>query len=212
LAHRAYLALWNRRSTHNLLGNTIGATHGQWLAPGFSGVGAGMDSFFEYGIKGAILLSELSLRYCKSLLTSQRTDDDTYLDIFQDSYSAIQTFVRTDDGFIVSRSPHVWSPLNYKQYRPVQFRVLHPATPSTIDSLAAFLPGMQVLAGDLESAIKAHLVYWNLWRRYSAIPESWDWVDRRIEWAGWPGRPEFIESTFYLYQVSPTLSMIRMDC
>ena len=56
LARQAYLALWNRRSPHNLLGNTIGVTHGQWLAPGLSGVGAGMDSFFEYGIKAAILL------------------------------------------------------------------------------------------------------------------------------------------------------------
>lgn len=88
------------------------------------------------------------------------------------------------------------------QYRPVQFRSLQLSSPSTIDSLAAFMPGMQVLAGDVESAIQGHLVFWNLWRKYSALPESWDWQDRRIQWAGWPGRPEFIESTYYLYQVS----------
>lgn len=28
--------------------------------------------------------------------------DDMYLDIFQDSYAALQTHVRTSDGFIVS--------------------------------------------------------------------------------------------------------------
>lgn len=56
LASKAFLAVWNRRSTYNLLGNTIGATHGHWLAPGLSGVGAGMDSYFEYGLKAAILL------------------------------------------------------------------------------------------------------------------------------------------------------------
>jgi mannosidase alpha-like ER degradation enhancer 1 len=61
---------------------------------------------------------------------------------------------------------------------------------------------MQVLAGDLESAIRSHLVYWNLWRRYGGLPESWSWQERRIEWAGWPGRPEFIESTYYLFRVS----------
>jgi mannosidase alpha-like ER degradation enhancer 1 len=58
LAQRAYLAIWNRRSTHNLVGNTIGVTHGHWLAPGLTGVGAGIDSYFEYGIKAAILLGE----------------------------------------------------------------------------------------------------------------------------------------------------------
>jgi mannosidase alpha-like ER degradation enhancer 1 len=48
--------LWNRRSPHDLLGNTIGAVHGQWLAPGMTTVGAGVDSYFEYGIKASILL------------------------------------------------------------------------------------------------------------------------------------------------------------
>jgi mannosidase alpha-like ER degradation enhancer 1 len=93
-----------------------------------------------------------------------------------------------------------------RQYRPIQFRLLQVGNPPTIDSLSAFLPGMQVLAGDLESAIRSHLVYWNIWRRYSAIPESWDWTKREVEWAGWPGRPEFIESTYYLYRVRLMLS------
>jgi mannosidase alpha-like ER degradation enhancer 1 len=81
-------------------------------------------------------------------------------------------------------------------------RLLAQAEPSTIDSLSAFFPSVQVLAGDLESAIKGHLLFWNMWKRYSALPESWDWVNRKMEWAGWPGRPEFIESTYYLYKVS----------
>ena len=58
-AHLAYMAIWNKRSEHDLIGNGIGVSHGQWLQPGFSGVGAGIDSFFEYGMKAAILLSEL---------------------------------------------------------------------------------------------------------------------------------------------------------
>ncbi|ORX34541.1 glycoside hydrolase [Kockovaella imperatae] len=170
VARKAYQAVWDRRSPHNLLGNTIGAEHGQWLAPGMSGIQAGMDSYFEYAIKGAILLG-----------------DDTYLDIFDDAYAAIQTFVRTNDGFI---------------YRPVQFRTLQIAAPSTVDSLSAFFAGVQVLNGDLESAIRNHLVHWNLWRRYSGSPESWTWSNRDLHWTGWPGRPEFVESTYYLYQAT----------
>ncbi|WVF66261.1 hypothetical protein IAT40_001001 [Kwoniella sp. CBS 6097] len=177
LAHNAYMAIWNRRTAQNLLGNTIG-THGHWLSPGFSGVGAGMDSFFEYGIKAGIML-----------------DDDTYYDIFYDSYAAVQTHVRTPDGFI---------------YRPIQIRLLQPSSPSTIDSLSAFLPGMQVLAGDIESAIKSHLVFWNLWRKHDAMPESWQWTERNVEWAGYPGRPEFIESTYYLYQATKDPFYLRV--
>jgi hypothetical protein len=60
LAHKAYMAIWNRRSPHDLVGNMIGVQHGHWLVPGMSGVGAGIDSFFEYGIKAAIMLSTYS--------------------------------------------------------------------------------------------------------------------------------------------------------
>jgi mannosidase alpha-like ER degradation enhancer 1 len=74
-----------------------------------------------------------------------------------------------------------------------------------VDSLSAFFPGVMVLAGDIESAIRAHLVYWNIWRKFNAIPESWDTATGGIGWGGYPGRPEFVESTYYLYRVSVTL-------
>ncbi|CAK9783494.1 unnamed protein product [Cutaneotrichosporon oleaginosum] len=170
LAHRAFMALWNRRTAEDLVGNAISVNHGQWLQPGMSGTNAGIDSFFEYALKGAIML-----------------DDPTYMDVFHDAYAAIQTHVRTKDGFI---------------YRPVQLRSLRPASTSVIDSLSAFFPGVQVLAGDIESAIRNHLIFWNIWRRYSGIPESWAHDERVVGWAGWPGRPEFIESTYYLYTVT----------
>lgn len=79
--------LWNKRSPNDLVGNGIAVSHGHWLGPGVSGVNAGIDSFFEYALKAGILL-----------------DDSTYMDIFYDAFSAIQTHVRTDDGFIVSTS------------------------------------------------------------------------------------------------------------
>lgn len=71
-----------------------------------------------------------------------------------------------------------------------------------MDSLSAFFPGVMVLAGDLQSAIKAHLVFWNVWQKFSALPEAWDPSSRGVAWGGWPGRPEFIESTYYLHRVS----------
>lgn len=86
------MALWNRRTAEDLVGNAISVSHGQWLQPGMSGTNAGIDSFFEYAIKGAIML-----------------DDSRYMDVFHDAYAAIQTHVRTRDGFIVSPSLSLYS-------------------------------------------------------------------------------------------------------
>lgn len=58
LAHRAFMGLWNRRSDEDLLGNGISVANGQWLAPLVSGVQAGIDSYFEYALKAAIMLGK----------------------------------------------------------------------------------------------------------------------------------------------------------
>lgn len=73
-----------------------------------------------------------------------------------------------------------------------------------IDSLSAYYPGLLALAGELDEAISTHLLYTALWNRYSAMPERWNTItgniDNGIRW--WPGRPEFIESTWYLYRAT----------
>ncbi|KAF9914216.1 alpha mannosidase-like protein [Lobosporangium transversale] len=71
-----------------------------------------------------------------------------------------------------------------------------------VDSLSAFMPGVQVLGGDLESAIKNHLYYYNIWRKYQAIPERFDFVQQTVAIANYPLRPEFIESTYFLYRAT----------
>jgi mannosidase alpha-like ER degradation enhancer 1 len=50
---------------------------------------------------------------------------------------------------------------------------------TTIDSLSAFWPGLQVLAGDIEAAIQSHMTYANLWARcakshHSTFPDSFE--------------------------------------
>ena len=70
-----------------------------------------------------------------------------------------------------------------------------------IDSLSAYYPGLLTLAGEIEEAIQTHLFATALWTRYSALPERWNTATGSVEgglgW--WGGRPEFIESTYYLY-------------
>lgn len=73
-----------------------------------------------------------------------------------------------------------------------------------IDSLSAFYPGLLTLGGEVEEAVETHLLYAALWTRYSALPERWNIASSTIEgglrW--WGGRPEFIESTWYLYRAT----------
>jgi mannosidase alpha-like ER degradation enhancer 1 len=95
---------------------------------------------------------------------------------------------------------------------------------NTLDSLSAFWPGLQVLAGDVENAIKSHMFYWQLWKRYGGLPEVWDMNYQQATSMQYPLRPgepaacvfvsmretddrtELMESTWYLYRVSPPLS------
>ncbi|KNE89442.1 hypothetical protein PSTG_17102 [Puccinia striiformis f. sp. tritici PST-78] len=165
VARKAFYALWDRRSMINLFGNTIDIQTGQW-AYGVSSIGAGIDSFYEYILKSHILLQDNSL-----------------LEMWNQAYKAVMTYMRSPDGF--------W-------YRGVNMQTGAVAT-TTIDSLAAFWPGLQVLAGDIEAAIQSHLTYANLWARYSGIPEVFDIHRKQATSLGYPLRPEFIESNYFLY-------------
>ncbi|OBZ71803.1 ER degradation-enhancing alpha-mannosidase-like protein 1 [Grifola frondosa] len=168
-AYKAFFALWNRKSDLGLVGNTISTWTGAWLHPEVSGVGAGIDSFYEYALKWYIMSGEVE-----------------FLDVWQEAYAAIMRYSRSPDGF--------W-------YRNVN---IHTGDVSfaTFDSLSAFWPGLQVLAGDVENAIKSHLIYWNIWRGFSGLPEIWDMSYRQATSFQYPLRPEFVESTWYLYRAT----------
>ncbi|KAI8967221.1 glycosyl hydrolase family 47-domain-containing protein [Mycotypha africana] len=158
-------ALWERRSSLNLLGNVINIQTGHWIHTA-SSTGAGIDSVFEYMLKAAILF-----------------DDQVYHDMFNEAYRALLLFVRDSSGYL--------------------YRNVHMGTGSLmsywIDSLSAFFPGLQVLHGDLDTAIKNHLVYYHIWRKYHALPERFNFHDKTVDLAFYPLRPEFVESTYHLY-------------
>ncbi|KAF9780244.1 alpha mannosidase-like protein [Thelephora terrestris] len=168
-AYKAFFALWNRRSDIGLVGNTVSLRTGAWLSPEISGIGAGIDSFYEYALKWYVLSGEVE-----------------FLDVWHQSYAAVMRYSRTSNGY--------W-------FRNVN---IHSGDPAyfTIDSLSAFWPGLQVLAGDVENAIKAHLMYWNLWKRFSGMPEVFDTAFLQVTTWQYPLRPEFIESTWYLYRAT----------
>uniref|UniRef100_A0A2P2I5Z2 alpha-1,2-Mannosidase n=1 Tax=Hirondellea gigas TaxID=1518452 RepID=A0A2P2I5Z2_9CRUS len=82
-ALRAHLAAWRQRSSLDLLGNHIDVTTGRWTALD-AGIGAGVDSYFEYLVKGAALLQRPEL-----------------MQIFNSARLAIDRHLRHDDW-------HLW--------------------------------------------------------------------------------------------------------
>ncbi|KAJ1977755.1 hypothetical protein H4R35_002172 [Dimargaris xerosporica] len=168
VAQDALDAVWAMRSPRDLVGNAINLVQRQWI-DATSGIGAGIDSYFEYLLKSYVLLGE-----------------PRYLDMFNQAYTGLLRYARDATGYIYY-NVDMW------QGKPQN---------SWIDSLSAFFSGLQVLAGDVESAIRSHLVYYNIWQKYHAMPERFDTYYQVPVLSYYPLRPEFIESTYFLYQAT----------
>lgn len=114
-----------------------------------------------------------------------------YLQVWQESQDAIKHHLYRGHGY---QHPHY-----------VQADLQTGATRAFwVDSLSAFYPGVLTLAGKIEEATEIHLLATALWTRFSALPERWNVATGEIDngMAWWAGRPEFIESTYYLYQAT----------
>lgn len=205
-AKRAFWAVWERRSSIGLIGAGVDAERGHWIGS-YAGIGAGADSFFEYALKTHILLSGQELpsntTHSRTALTGQAggwldpndiytplsaqdNSPEAFLQAWHDAHSAIKRHLYTK-----AQHPHYVN-ANLVTGSPQAF---------WIDSLGAYYAGLLTLAGEVEEAIETHLLYAALWTRFSALPERWSLRENNVEgglgW--WPGRPEFIESTYYLY-------------
>lgn len=190
----AFFKLWRSRSQIDLLPMTVEPSQGKWLDT-ITGVGASIDSFYEYALKAWILFG----------------DDELY-EVFFKAYNALAVHSKGDWLHSVI---DVNTGLQYTTW---------------IDSLSAFWPGLQVLAGDLANAVKSHLSFLKLWNHYGGIPERWNYaflkdgeqdlvkwhkthpipnktlnethqmfLEQSISLEWYPLRPEFIESTYHLF-------------
>ena len=95
--------------------------------------------------------------------------------------------------------------LHKKFQRPVMQDV-HMHRPHTtskhfIDALGAFWPGLQVLMGDVKPAIESHEILYQIVQRHDFIPEAFT-SDFQIHWGQHLLRPEFVESTYFLYRAT----------
>ncbi|KAG8436066.1 hypothetical protein GDO86_007245 [Hymenochirus boettgeri] len=189
VARRAVRALWSLRSNDTgLFGNVVNIQTGQWVGKQ-SGLGAGLDSFFEYLLKSYILFGE---------------EED--LEMFNEAYKSIQNHLRR--GREACNEGEGDPPL-YVNVNMLNGQIMN----TWIDSLQAFFPGLQVLKGDIEDAICLHAFYYAIWKRYEALPERYNWQLQAPDVSFYPLRPELVESTYLLYQATknPFYLHVGMD-
>ncbi|KAF2361819.1 Glycoside hydrolase family 47 [Trinorchestia longiramus] len=177
-ARRAARALWARRhNTTELLGNVLDMNTGKWMSE-LSGVGAGLDSFYEYMLKSYILFGE----------------QEDYA-MFNVSYARIKQYMRRGRAACNRGTGD----------HPLYVNVLMSSGgthTSWIDSLQAAFAGLQVLAGDVEEAICTHALYWSIWQKFGVLPERYNWQSSAPDVLFYPLRPEFAEATYLLYQAT----------
>ncbi|KAM4582783.1 ER degradation-enhancing alpha-mannosidase-like protein 1 isoform 2-T2 [Fundulus diaphanus] len=189
VARRAVRALWNLRSNKTgLLGNVINIQTGQWVGKQ-SGLGAGMDSFYEYLLKSYILFGE----------------KEDYR-MFKAAYESIQNHMRRGRE---SCNEGEGDPPLYVNVNMFSGEIMN----TWIDSLQAFFPGLQVLNGDIDDAICLHAFYYAIWKRFGALPERYNWQLKAPDVLFYPLRPELVESTYLLYQATknPFYLHVGMD-
>uniref|UniRef100_A0A4W5M4W0 alpha-1,2-Mannosidase n=1 Tax=Hucho hucho TaxID=62062 RepID=A0A4W5M4W0_9TELE len=166
-ARKALDVLWEKRQRgSDLVGTVINIHNGDWVRRD-SGVGAGIDSYYEYLMKAYVLLG-----------------DNVYLERFNTHYRAIMKYI--------SQPPLL---LNVHMHNPTV------SVRSWMDSLLAFFPGLQVLRGDLKPAIETHEMLYQVTKQHKFLPEAFT-TEFRVHWGQHPLRPEFAESTYYLYKAT----------
>lgn len=106
--------------------------------------------------------------------------------MFQEAYRAVMHYLFTDPWYVevnMDSAAIVWPLFN---------------------SLQAFWPGLQVLAGDVDPAIRTHAAFFSVWKKYGFTPEGFNLATLSIQYGqkGYPLRPELIESTYWLYKAT----------
>lgn len=180
-ARGAVTALWRRRAPlTGLPGFTVNASSGDWTSR-MSGLGAGMDSFYEYLLKAYIMFGDM-------------VDYNRFTTLYRRVKRHMRVGRRHCNAASASSSGH---PL-YVNVDMTSGEIDN----TWVDSLQAAFPAVQLLAGDLEEAVCHHAFFYAVWKRYGALPERFNWHLNKAEVMFYPLRPELAESTYFLYRAT----------
>jgi mannosidase alpha-like ER degradation enhancer 2 len=190
-AKRALVETYNRRSPIGLVGTNINVETGKWTNTD-SHVSAEIDSYYEYLLKCAILF-----------------DDKDCRTMWEDSISKVHTYL-ADEGENMSKKnvngPIIVGDLWYGHADMNTGK----RTATASGALDAFFPALLALDGDLNRARALQDSMFKMWRANSIEPEEYDYKTGKVISAGYPLRPEIVESTYYLYQYTKDPKYLAM--
>jgi mannosidase alpha-like ER degradation enhancer 2 len=83
-------------------------------------------------------------------------------------------------------------------------------TSTIYGALDAFFPAVLALSGDLDRAARLQTSSFKMWNLHGIEPEEFDYAKMEVVSAGYPLRPEIVESTYYLYQYTKDPRYLRM--
>ena len=190
-AKRALVEIYKRRSPIGLVGESINADTGEWTDTD-SFIGSGIDSYYEYLLKCAILF-----------------DDQDCRKMYDDSIAAINKYL-ADETTIERKS--FLGKLDFKGElwygHADMFTGTRKAT--TYGALDAFFPAVLALGGDLDRAKRLQDSSYKMWILSGIEPEEYNYKTGEINDAGYALRPEIVESAYYLYHFTNDEKYLRM--
>jgi ER degradation enhancer, mannosidase alpha-like 2 len=181
-AKRALVETYNRRSKIGLVGEWINVETGQWTNLD-SHVSGAIDSYYEYLLKCSVLFRDQD---CKRMWT--------------DSIAAINKYLA--DEIKTNSGVELW-------YGHADMNT-GARTDTTYGALDAFFPAVLAMSGDLTRAKRLQDSSFAMWKLHGIEPEVFDYRTKTVKSAGYPLRPEIVESTYYLYHYTKDVRYLRM--
>ncbi|HKP69981.1 MAG TPA: glycoside hydrolase family 47 protein [Pyrinomonadaceae bacterium] len=186
-AKRALMETYKRRSPIGLVGTNINVETGKWTNTD-SHISAEIDSYYEYLLK------------CSRLFG----DDDCQM-MWEDAISKVNSWL-ADESDKVEKNDTKITQLWYGHADMNTGK----RTATTTGALDAFFPAILALDGDINRARALQDSMFRMWQANGIEPEVYNYKTGAVEHAGYPLRPEIVESTYYLYQLTKDKKYLAM--
>ena len=186
-AKRALVETYNRRSPIGLVGTWINVETGQWTNTD-SHISGAIDSYYEYLLKCAILFNDADCRR-----------------MWNESIVAINKYLAVN----VTRQPDQ-SPARKELWYGHADMNTGKRTATTYGALDAFFPAVLALSGDLDRARLLQESSFAMWNAHGIEPEKFDFWLCDVVSAGYPLRPEIVESTYFLHHFTRDPAYLQM--
>lgn len=190
-AKRALVETYKRRSPLGLVGTNIDVETGKWTKTD-SHVSAEIDSYYEYLLKCSILFGDKDCR-----------------DMWEDSIGKVHSYLADEGPDMTSRSRTGSVKVGELWYGHADMNT-GKRTATHTGALDAFFPGVLAMDGDLNRARALQDSMFKMWQANGIEPEVYDYKSGKVVHAGYPLRPEIVESTYILYHYTKDPKYLAM--